>query len=816
MAENIPSKCIKAAQERKFKSTGNVHGHRYSSLNGEWCYNRFVDWILDRENRLNGTKVATIRIRPLRLAYIIPDDNPQIAVRAIHSCCLTWGGMINGLIPYSETKGFSPIWQKILNKLDPDNLVDCVGISETDNQRFEGKGQHIHRWDKPLESLFMVGALQYSAMLAFAKGLKDDQSQIIVQPRLDSNNPPYLPVITMWGQIDEQLLEETLRLQGVQTEIRYADLANIEDFNFSTETRDLFLQLHPEDTTERKSGVYHYRDFLSLTRAGLKGQSAPYLIGGGSPEDPQDEEAFVNTVLITGQNKSVSDLCLYWDLRIERLSTRFFPLWIPLPFLTTDDGLETVKRALQWTNDKQRGLSREPHLYIISTSVSKKTIEDKLNGKLEDAEYETRDLDRFISGKSDYYLSKEDKEVSFRNGSVRVPIPRLEELKYFAPWDRVVHEISFSDIRMPQSKSLKYHIGGNLLNRLTRRGIESFSHVFSWPDMIPINLPNYWTALESIFTDAGYDCEPSDKSVFALGILNLVGGIESLGVIASSKVYEMLIDMCRIRGQTGVPREFFAEREEFDYSSFKQKWGQNTDVILEWLIKKGVIFRGVRLKCPKCQLNKWYELDDLKKIWRCDGCLSDQVIPLTLNSVNWKYRINELYARGHDQGVISHLLAIYALHPAIKPRDHSVLGYHPGVKIIAKSDHIAQQTKIEQMELDLVSIRDGRLIIGECKGSGEKLTKEEVNRYARLANYLECSRILFVTPTFFPNAEQLFNATQPKCAASIEWWQKLDILDISIEERLGIEADEKISQEQKAAKYLDNLSYSIRTEVGQY
>jgi hypothetical protein len=770
-----------------------------------------VDWILDRENRLSGARVATVRIRPLRLAYIIPDDDPQIAVRAIHSCCLTWGGMINGLIPYSKTKGFSPTWLKILLKLDPDNLVDCVGISEADKQQFADKRQHIYRWDKPLESFFTVGALQYSAMNAFAEGLKDNPTQIVVQPRLDPNNIMYLPLIANWGQIDEQFLEETLKLYGIRTEVRYADFANIEDFDFSTETKAIFLGLTPTDTQKREGGVYNFRNLLSLTRVALHGQLAPYYMDG-SPEDPQDEEAFVNTVIITGKNKSVSDLCLYWDLRIERLFARFFPLWIPLAVLDTDDGLETVKFALKWTDEKERGLSRKPYLYIISTSVNENTLEEKLSGKLENAKYETKELDRFISGKCDFYLAKEDREVSFMHGSVRVPIPRSEALKQFAPLDRVVHEISFSDIRFPQSKSLRNHMWGSLL-RLTRRGFETFSHASSWPDMITIGVPNYWTILESVFVDTGYNCEPSDKSVFALGLLSLVGDIEDLGIIASSKVYKMLKDMCRIKGQKGTPREFFAEREEFDYSSFKQRWGRETDVILDWLIKKGIIFRGIRLKCPKCQLSRWYELDDINKTWRCDGCLSDQVIPLALNHVNWKYRINELYARGHDQGVITHLLSIYALHQPARLGDTSVLGYHPGVKITAASEQVAKQTKIEQMDLDLVSIRDGRLIIGECKDSGERLTKKEVNRYVKLANYLKCSRVLFITPTSFPKAEQLFNAAQQKCSASIEWWENRDILDISMRERMGVEADEKISEEQKAAKYLDSLAHRLRAEM---
>ena len=772
-----------------------------------------MDWILDNENHLNGPRVATVRVRPVRSAYIVPDDDPSIALRAIDSCCLTWGGMINPLIPYSKTKGFSPLWLKILQKLDPDDLVDCTGISETDSQRFKDNQQQVLRWDKPLESMFTIGALQYSALNAFAKGLKNDQSQLVIQPKLNSDaDPLYLPLIAKYGRLDERFLIQILKFHRWHTQVKYADFVNIEDGDFSTNAEGIFLGTTPIGVPKGKSGSFHVRKLLSLTKAEVHEQSPPYHVGGSSPEEPQDEEAFADTVIVTGKEDCVSDLCLYWDLRIERPFAGFFPLWIPLKLLDTDDGLKIVKLALSWTDERTRtGFSNKPCLYIVSTSVNEKAIEKELKGKLDNTKFQTRDLDHFMSGKWDFYHSKEDREVSFSMGNVRIPIPRCETLRqFFAPYDSVTCEVSFRGIRLPQSTSLRNRIWGSL-SRLTRSGFESSAFISSWPDMMEIGIPDSWYVLESVFKDAGYNCEPSDKSKFALGLLHLVGDIENLRAIASTKIYEILKDMCRIKGQKETPREFFAEREEFSYSRFKERLGQETDVILEWLIKKGIILRGIRLKCPKCQLNRWYELDRVNRTWRCDGCLNDQAIPLELNNATWKYRINELYARGHDQGAITQLLSIYALHPPGILRDTSILGYYPGVIITAISDDIVHQTGIKRMELDLVSIRDGRLIIGECKDSGEKLTKEEIFRYVKLANHLRCSRIIFATPTSFPQGDQLFPKFQQKCSALIEWWQKQDILDISMLDRIsGRDSTDKKPPEEKAVKYLEELAHHLQ------
>ena len=45
-----------------------------------------MDWIFENGNRLNGTGVATVRVRPLRLTRIIRDDDPQVALRVIELC----------------------------------------------------------------------------------------------------------------------------------------------------------------------------------------------------------------------------------------------------------------------------------------------------------------------------------------------------------------------------------------------------------------------------------------------------------------------------------------------------------------------------------------------------------------------------------------------------------------------------------------------------------------------------------------------------------------------------------------------------------
>ena len=104
--------------------------------------------------------------------------------------------------------------------------------------------------------------------------------------------------------------------------------------------------------------------------------------------------------------------------------------------------------------------------------------------------------------------------------------------------------------------------------------------------------------------------------------------------------------------------------------------------------------------------------------WRCDGCQEGSPVPLDLGETRWEYRVNELYARGHDQGTITVLLTLYAMNNAWgRSSDREGIGYYPGVRLSAKS---GASVPVEQVDdIDLVAMRGSRLVLAECKESAE-------------------------------------------------------------------------------------------------
>lgn len=335
--------------------------------------------ILRPGERLNGTELAHVRLRPLRLGFIVPDDDPSIVARVVESCSLTWGGYLNPIIPYSRSHGLTTEWRRILELLDPDDLVDCVGILEADQAEFTQHRQHVHKWEDPANTFFTVGALQYSALKAFGDHLKSTTTQhIVINPILTSTDPLYLPLIARWGRLNESFIEETLQFHNWETSARYHQFVTVEDVDFSESEKDTLLGMTPTSFYP-PSGTSALHHIIDLTLLGIDQHYPPHSLGEGSPERPQHNEGWSSCVVITGEPHSVADMSLYWDLRIERPWSGPFPLWIPLEILDTDEGKQIVDTALARIEPRlKEGPAHSSTLYILSSSTTMAELQTRL------------------------------------------------------------------------------------------------------------------------------------------------------------------------------------------------------------------------------------------------------------------------------------------------------------------------------------------------------------------------------------------------------------------------------------------------------
>ena len=399
--------------------------------------------ILEPGVYLSGSYIVNTSLRPVRLAFLVPDNDLSIVVRVIDSCSLTWGGYSNLIIPYSRKDGLATEWKQIIEVLDPDNIVDCVGILDADREMFSQRHRHVHKWDDPTNTFFTAGALQHSALKAFGEHLRSTTRQhVVINPVIQLSDPLSLHVLARWGRLNESFIEETLRPHRWESIVRYDQFAATEGVEFSGSGQDVFLGNHPDSFPYGRYGTsIDMHNLLSLTLLGLDHDLPSYSMGGGgdTPEIRQYDEGYANCVVVTGEPGDITDLALYWNLRIERQWADPFPLWIPLDILDSDRGQQLVNAALSQIGPRLReGLAPNPPLFVLSSSVAMDTLNAHVLTRFPDCSLRTQDFYKFLTGFSTNCLDRAQREVNFDLGGARIPLASPPALDNFATWDRVV------------------------------------------------------------------------------------------------------------------------------------------------------------------------------------------------------------------------------------------------------------------------------------------------------------------------------------------------------------------------------------------
>ena len=165
--------------------------------------------------------------------------------------------------------------------------------------------------------------------------------------------------------------------------------------------------------------------------------------------------------------------------------------------------------------------------------------------------------------------------------------------------------------------------------------------------------------------------------------------------------------------------------------------------------------------------------------------MEDSPVPLDQRETRWQYRVNELYARGHDQGTITVLLTLYAMSNAwARFSSREGLGYYPGVKLRRKAGGSVPVEEVD--DIDVVVMRNDKLILVECKESAEfldepanvpKFAKQLSKRY-EVASHMGASHLIVATSTRWPPEKgPLLQDVPSNPSVEIQWWDERYLLD---------------------------------------
>jgi hypothetical protein len=750
-------------------------------------------WPLLPGEYASGPRVAETTLRPVRPACLIPNDDEDMAAKFVESQCLAWGGQASFVLPYSRSHGLSEGWRELLEVLDPDGVFALGPLQESVKDGLRDAGRFVYSRDEPAELFIQAGTLVHSVLGSFGQDLKPPESErFVVIPKVSPMVTAHLPLLARYGSLNEEDVERVLenRHQRYRFNLDLSEFVRIEEVDASRASLNLFTGDLQDLLGEEE--MEHARTLPHLTVSGLE------ILGGSNPQRAarSRRRSMVGrrftAVVVTGDDASVEDFALYWNLRAEHYFARPFPLWMPLGMLEGPEAPSAIEGALRRA---QPGVGTavpvNSDVLIVSASTDATQLRERLSGSYPEAQIGMESFADLFATTCEYRHATEKAPTHFDRGraSIRPPRPAEFEGTLTPGVDHVAYEVGVDGMWLPQSEAMACRLGwmeDHSHDKVSKRGnlrfVKQFNKEFAGTDLLDLRTPDGWTLLSSVFEERGYDATPTAKSKTALAQLALLGGIENLKVIASSKVHGLLKELSLGRGQE---RAFVSDRKTEALGRFDREWGREAGRdLLRWLIGRRLLFRGAILRCPRCELGRWYEVDRIGETWRCDGCKEDMPIPLHLQSTSWRYKVNELYAHGHDQGTLAPLLTLYAMHLAWGSSSiQGGLGFYPGVELRAKE---GADVPFANKEIDLVAMRGSSLVLAECKETTEILSEpDEVASFARqvgdlvvLADHLGAAHLLVTSSTTLPEDKgPLLGEVPAKRSVEISWLDGHHLLD---------------------------------------
>lgn len=697
-----------------------------------------ADLLLSPSAFVEGTRIVTTWTHPRRIAYILPEDRQDLLIEAVAECCLTWGGMDSLLVPCKDQ--ISVTWRKVLQAYGPDLIVAFSEVSDVDRAWFAERRLTVVSRPLTENSLSHTpGVSLYSALRAF--GTKPSETELATLA-VSPDHPYRLPLVARYGVLDEKQAQPYLRswigdLPELSSYVRVSEL-----------NPDLPLELLLFDAQITANYAANGR-IIKRTLPYLTVKDVPRSQGPATVylEDPvRTARLWLRTadyILVTGDATSVADFCLFWDLRGNRSSSDFFPLWIPLEFLQTEAGSRQLASTLVWSGAHERSLRGEPRLDVVSASRDLEEV--TFSSPIAVRKTAFGDAPSLFNPSFERGL-REEHEVTFRRGRGNIPRPRTREIYLFGPHDMVGFEATVEGVMLPPIHEW-LPVGWDV----TYSGFERPAYPRSFPSFEALHLPSGWDTLRLAFAAAGYTVRPSPAGVLATGVLALFGSLEAIAILRSKPAFGLLAELSKTTGrqwlkglikQAGksdedleaMVRDTVQPQTRPDQARVTLGWSQAVQAlgkeaagpVLEWLLRKRVVFRGSTLRCPICRMSRWYVLDLIGSELRCEGCQEMITAPLRLDRTEWEYRVNELYAFAFDQGVLPHLLLAHERY-VDKTREESLFGFYPGVLI-------TRQDGTEEHEIDYVEIRDGRVVMAECKVDPRSFNAEAARALGLLAN----------------------------------------------------------------------------------
>lgn len=253
--------------------------------------------------------------------------------------------------------------------------------------------------------------------------------------------------------------------------------------------------------------------------------------------------------------------------------------------------------------------------------------------------------------------------------------------------------------------------------------------------------------IQKMFSTFGIEAKPSQAGRVTSRLIHQMGGLQGCRVFKIAGVRRLIEKYkpnqsftksaaVQIIGEndpkTRHPNYARYESLCLEYNPSLRKWKPEHAFL--YLLKKRVFIVGLEFRCPKCELEFWRVLDDVRCEAHCEYCGIQFEAATQLKDRDWAYRRSGLFGREDNQ---EGGLAVSVVLQQIDTAFMRHMLFTTGMELSAVSAQINWETDLVVLDPE----REGRigLVIGECKTRG-KIEATDVANLTRVADALPRNR----------------------------------------------------------------------------
>lgn len=275
-----------------------------------------------------------------------------------------------------------------------------------------------------------------------------------------------------------------------------------------------------------------------------------------------------------------------------------------------------------------------------------------------------------------------------------------------------------------------------------------------------LRCPDAEEVFKTLAARVGMRAEHSSAGQYALAALERWGGLDQLAEDLASKDRNKLLQAFRPKVPEDAPGVFLKplRRGFLSFEDFLKVADLSQDDLrrlIDRYIERGIVTRGLILKCAGCSYAGWYAADEFGNSFRCTRCRQTTLItrdtwigglkgePQT-SEPTWYYELSEVVYQALCGNARAPILALAKL-----KKDARSFLFTPELEFWSKEGRSAESDK-PLIEIDVCALVDGKIVIGEAKIANrlESRPREEdrfLGKFVRAAKQLTADDVAFAT-----------------------------------------------------------------------